>query len=374
MLLKDIKTNGRHRKDLGDLTPLVDSIREVGMIHPPTVTKDGGLVAGRRRVEAAKLLGMDSIHVHVWTGDKLLRAELDENSLRKDFNPEEFFDLATDLLEYETAQAKERQAEAGPATGKGKKSGCGKLPQAVKGKTRDKVAHAVGGMSGRTFEKLKAVMKSIRQEPKKYQGLLDEMNRTGRVGGIAKKLRNLKAAEDIAKEPPPLPKGPFRVIVADPPWRYDNRPEDPSHRGSLPYPSMSIEEITKLPVGAMAHADSVLWLWTTNSHIEHSFAIAKAWGFEYKTLLTWVKNRMGTGDWLRGKTEHCLLAVKGKPTIVLTNQTTCLQADAGEHSKKPDEFYAMVEKLCPGSKVELFSRNQREGWTVFGNEVQANAD
>jgi N6-adenosine-specific RNA methylase IME4 len=176
-------------------------------------------------------------------------------------------------------------------------------------------------------------------------------------------------AEQAAAEPPPLPEGPFRVIVADPPWQYDKREEDTTHRGALPYPSMSIEEIKALPVGDMVHEDCILWLWTINAHMPHAFGILEAWGFTHKTILTWVKDRMGLGDWLRGQTEHCLLAVRGKPTVPLTNQTTVIRGPLREHSRKPDEFYSLVESLCPGSKVELFSRQQRDGWHAHGNQT-----
>ena len=189
--------------------------------------------------------------------------------------------------------------------------------------------------------------------------------------GHALLLAKAQAAEYIATEPPPLPTGPFRVIVADPPWNYGNRADDPTHRARNPYPDMSTEDICALPVGALAANDCVLWLWTTNAHMDEAFCVVDAWGFEQKTILTWVKDRMGTGHWLRGQTEHCLLAVRGHPVTVLTNQTTVVHGPLREHSRKPDEFYALVEALCPGSKVELFSRQEREGWVAHGNEVTA---
>ena len=132
---------------------------------------------------------------------------------------------------------------------------------------------------------------------------------------------------------------------------------------------MSIEQIKALPVASIAHDDCVLWLWTTNHHMEEAFGVLRAWGFEYKTNLTWVKSSMGTGDWLRGQTEQCFLAVRGKPTTVLTNQTTVVEGPRREHSRKPDEFYSLVESLCPGSKAELFQRYPREGWCGHGDEV-----
>jgi N6-adenosine-specific RNA methylase IME4 len=137
---------------------------------------------------------------------------------------------------------------------------------------------------------------------------------------------------------------------------------------------MAIEEIIALPVREIADENSILWLWTTNAHLRVAFEVIDAWGFEYKNILTWVKDRMGTGEWLRGQTEHCLLAARGKPIFVQTNQTTVLQAVRREHSRKPEEFYALVEATSPGGKVELFSRQQREGWQAFGNEMSKFSD
>lgn len=165
----------------------------------------------------------------------------------------------------------------------------------------------------------------------------------------------------------------YRTIVADPPWHYDVRAQDTTHRARLPYPSMSIEEITALPVAEWAEPDAALWLWTTNAHIEFSFGIAREWGFETKTILTWAKDRMGVGTWLRGQTEHCLLAVRGRPEWRLTNETTVLWAKRLEHSRKPDAFYEMVERMSPGPHLEMFARRRRFGWDVWGNEAPEDA-
>lgn len=173
----------------------------------------------------------------------------------------------------------------------------------------------------------------------------------------------------IASEPQPLPAGPFRVLVADPPWQYEKRAEDATHRGANPYPTMTIEQICAIPVRPIAHEDSVLWLWTTNAFMREAFQVIDAWGFHEKTILTWAKDRMGVGDWLRGQSEHCILAARGKPVVTLTNQTTILRASPREHSRKPDEFYSIVEALCHGSKVELFAREARSGWRTWGAEA-----
>src|SRR5262249_17965010 len=153
-------------------------------------------------------------------------------------------------------------------------------------------------------------------------------------------------AERLAVRAPALPTGPFEVVVADPPWAFAKRSGDASHRGQTPYPTLSVEAIAALPVAGLAARDAVLWLWTTNAHLPDAFGVVEAWGFRYKTVLTWVKERLGLGDWLRNKTEHCLLAVRGRPVLTLAAQSTVLHATAREHSRKPEEFYALVESLC----------------------------
>ena len=96
-----------------------------------------------------------------------------------------------------------------------------------------------------------------------------------------------------------------------------------------------------------------------------AFDVVEAWGFEYRTLLTWVKDKMGRGEWLRGQTEHCMLAILGKPVFLIGNHTTALEAVRREHSRKPEEFYVLVENTSPGGKVELFCRERRQGWHVM---------
>jgi N6-adenosine-specific RNA methylase IME4 len=105
--------------------------------------------------------------------------------------------------------------------------------------------------------------------------------------------------------------------------------------------------------------------------MREAFAVLDAWGFKQKTILTWAKDCMGMGDWLRGKTEHCLMAVRGKPVVELTNQTTLLLAKRRRNSQKPVEFYDFVEKLCPAPRyADLFSRyRHNEKWDCHGDEA-----
>jgi N6-adenosine-specific RNA methylase IME4 len=228
--------------------------------------------------------------------------------------------------------------------------------------------------SHRQVEKRLAIVEAAAAEPERFGKLKDDMDRTGRVSGPYKRLVVARKSEAIRKEPPPLPgNGPYRVIAADPPWPYEKRQADPSHRGVLPYSSMSIAQICALNVSSLAHDDSILWLWTTNCHMREAFEVVDAWGFEHKTILTWVKDRMGLGDWLRGQTEHCLMATRGKPIVHLTNQTSALHGPVRDHSRKPIEFYQFGEELCPAPRyADLFSRyRHNDRWDCHGDEVQA---
>jgi N6-adenosine-specific RNA methylase IME4 len=219
------------------------------------------------------------------------------------------------------------------------------------------------GRSGKTVAKIAAICEAAKAEPEKYGPLLEAMDRTGRVDKPFRDLTIARNAEAIRKEPPALPgNGPYRVIVADPPWPYD--------RNVCAYPAMSIEQLCAMPVAALAHTDCVLWLWTTNAHMREAFDVLSAWGFIQKTILTWVKDRMGIGDWLRGQTEHCLMAARGKPTVQLSNQTTLLHEPVRAHSQKPEQFYEFIEKLCPAPRyAELFSRHSRPNWDGHGDEA-----
>jgi N6-adenosine-specific RNA methylase IME4 len=221
----------------------------------------------------------------------------------------------------------------------------------------------------RKYDEIKAAA-DAEPDSSELRKLVEQMDRTGKVNGTYRQFQTLQAAEEIAAEPPPLPEGPFRVIVIDPPWHYDKRAEDASHRAALPYPSMTLEEIAALPIAGMAAEDCILWLWTTNAHLFDCPQLLGAWGFQHKTILTWVKDRMGCGDWLRGQTEHCIFAVRGNPTVTISNQTTVIHGAVREHSRKPEEFYQLVESLCPGAKVELFQRTPRPGWVGHGNETR----
>jgi N6-adenosine-specific RNA methylase IME4 len=170
-------------------------------------------------------------------------------------------------------------------------------------------------------------------------------------------------------ETPEMPEGEFDLIYADPPWSY--------HDGGVPrggvdkeYATLSVEDIADLSVPAADNA--LLYLWTTVTHVPEALDVLNAWGFEYKSQAVWDKGSVGVGHWFRGQHEILLLGVKGdvSPPAQAQRHSSVFYADRGEHSEKPDKIRAYIENAHPeADKLELFSRDGRVGWTMWGNET-----
>ena len=175
-------------------------------------------------------------------------------------------------------------------------------------------------------------------------------------------------AEDIRTGKVIPPKGEFDVIAIDPPWNYGREYDPESSRVANPYPEMSQDEL--LAIDLPAKDDSVLFLWTTHQFIFDAKELLDHWGYTYKATMVWDKERIGMGAWLRMQCEFCLVGVRGKPFWDNTTYRDIIREPRREHSRKPDSFFAMVEKITAGRRLEYFSREQREGWEVFGNEIE----
>lgn len=157
----------------------------------------------------------------------------------------------------------------------------------------------------------------------------------------------------------------YRTIVVDPPWAYRQR-----RPGEAPtYRVEAVAEIAAMPIGDYADADAHMYLWTTNAFMCEAHDLMKAWGFEQKTILTWIKAPIRLGYWFRNNTEHVLFGVRGTLAALRKDCPTAFFAVSGRHSEKPQAFYDMVETMSPGPYLDVFARKQRMGWDVAGNEV-----
>jgi N6-adenosine-specific RNA methylase IME4 len=193
------------------------------------------------------------------------------------------------------------------------------------------------------------------------------------------------------------PYGGFDLIMADNPWRFDlYSAAGEAKAPQAHYDCMSLDDLAALPVEAVAAKDCLLWLWALNPMLPQALRIMDAWGFEFKTAGTWVKRTkhgkdcFGTGYVLRSSNEPFLIGTRGSPKTTRSTRSTIpsyddgfhsdgtawpassitIEAKAREHSRKPDEAFAAAEGLMPNAKrLEMFSRQSRQGWTVWGNET-----
>ena len=163
--------------------------------------------------------------------------------------------------------------------------------------------------------------------------------------------------------------GAWRTILVDPPWAFDKT----ATRGAAEnhYPVMTVEELAALAVSSLgATSGCHCYLWAVNAHLSDAFELLEAWGFQYRTTITWCKPGLGVGSWYRGSTEHLLFATKGSLPARRADVGTWFEASrTRRHSEKPARAFEIVESMSPGPYLELFARARRAGWDAWGGEL-----
>lgn len=343
-------------------------IKQNGLIEPIWLDKEGRIIDGRNRHRACIETGITP-RFRTWdNGKSLVGFVVSLNLKRRHLEKSQRAMLATDILPMLEKEARERQATSQPGIYGGKPL-VAILPQAVdQGKAREFAADIMG-VGSRYVQEAKSIRQKSPELAEKVKA--GEMTIPEAKKEIKKQEREEYIKEQVKEIEMNLyqpPTGLFDVIVIDPPWPYGTKYDPNGRRAANPYPEMSLEQIKAIELPATENC--VLWLWTTHKFLRYSFDILDGWGFRDVAILTWVKDRMGLGSWLRSQSEFCIMAVKGIPTINLTNQTTVIHGPLREHSRKPDEFYEMVDGLCVGYRLDYFSRERREGWSQFGNDME----
>lgn len=170
------------------------------------------------------------------------------------------------------------------------------------------------------------------------------------------------------------------TLLADPPWQFQNRTGKiaPEHKRLSRYGTLTLKKIIDLPVATACAENAHLYLWVPNALLAEGLAVMEAWGFQYKTNIVWHKIRKdggadgrGVGFYFRNTTELLLFGVRGKMRTLAPGRTqvNIIKSRKREHSRKPDEQYAMIEACSPGPYLEMFARGPRQGWYGFGNEA-----
>ena len=163
----------------------------------------------------------------------------------------------------------------------------------------------------------------------------------------------------------------YHIICADPPWRYDFAATE-NRAIENQYPTMGLDEIKMLPVPEITTDDAVLYLWATAPKLPQALEVMESWGFTYKTNAVWVKDKIGMGYWWRNQHELLLVGTLGNfppPSEDLRLSSVFFEPRTA-HSMKPDAIADAIAGMFPNlTKIELFSRQPREGWAAWGNEI-----
>lgn len=168
----------------------------------------------------------------------------------------------------------------------------------------------------------------------------------------------------------------YRVLVADPPWRFEDQLADTTRGAATQYKTMSVDEIMSFKLPPM-YEESTLFMWRVASMQREALDVIEAWDFEVKAEIVWKKltkhgkRFFGMGRQVRMEHEVCLIATSGRPPTLDKAIRSTFEAPVGRHSEKPEEFYRIVERMKSGPYCELFARRMRENWTCMGNEIAA---
>jgi len=347
-------------------------------IREKILTWNGFIIDGHNRFEIATRWNLeyetenkyfkDEVDVKIWMAyNQLGRRNL------MDFVKGELYSTIEELEKEKGKKKKTQTLKQGS-----KKPDMSTIDKTVTHNTREIVSKKLGWSTGK-----KAMFDVIKKKaPEEVKAKL----RTGEVS-INAAYKEIKKEEkkavrieliqqqiiDIEEGELPELEGLFDVISVDPPWNYEGESKNITsfdsvgRRVSNPYPEMSTDEIKKIQLPLMD--DAVVLLWTTHKFLPDAFNILKHWDLDYKATLVWNKEKIGMGAWFRMQCEFCLVGIKGKPYWENTMHRDILTETRREHSRKPDSFFEIIEKITLGRRLEYFSREKRDGWEVFGNDI-----
>ena len=342
---------------------LVEGMKKSGYRDEfPIVLYEGKILDGRNRYNAANEAGIKPFMVE-FSGDDPVDFVIQANSNRRDLEAGQRVAIYKNILKSKWAELgrANKSAAGGDKKSEGAKSLLSNLTKAIPVNTRKEIAKAAKVSTG--------TVAMVDYVEKRSPDLFQKIAR-GEITP-SKAQRELKQTETReVRKAKKIPDGKYTLIYADCPWRYDFSQSE-SREIENQYPTMDTKDICELPINGLADNDCVLFMWATNPKLREALRVIEAWGFEYKTNMVWVKDKIGMGYYARQKHELLLIATKGNPgTPEPKNRPeSAIFADRTKHSRKPVEFYEILEGMYPDTKrIELFSRLDRDGWESWGNE------
>ncbi|MFH1108725.1 MAG: MT-A70 family methyltransferase [Planctomycetota bacterium] len=340
-----------------EYSALESDIRKRGVQVAVEVDENGDILDGHHRVEIARRLRLDYPTVVRRFGTEAEKREhvFKLNLVRRHLDPIQWGRAFARLLD-----------ERGVETRRGPKG---------KDSNSDTVSEIAAdlGVNERTARRRLAAAKAYETLPTDLQTAVASERTTLKQALRAAARTELHAACKAVTAPESCR---FNVLYADPPWRYEH-PVSDSRRVENHYPTLDLEALKHLRLGDKTISDCcaedcVLFLWATSPKLEEAFTLIQAWGFQYRTSMVWVKDRIGMGYYVRQKHEIVLIAKRGSPPMPEPKDRpqSVIEAPRVEHSAKPEAFYEAIEAMYPNAtRLEVFARTRRPGWNVMGNQL-----
>lgn len=360
---------------------LVADIKANGL-REPIWTYDGQILDGRNRWRACEAAQLAHRPMREYTGDDPVSFVVSLNLHRRHLSETQRADVAASIANLDRGRPTGNPSIEGISQGRAaemlnvsvasveraakvQRDGVPELRAAVQG---DRVSvSAAADVAELPHDEQREIIargeREILEAAKQIRAKRSEERRGVRIELVA----------SMANPSPDLPAQRYPVIYADPPWRYEFA-ESESRAIENQYPTMSLDEIRALDVARMSTEHAILFMWATSPKLAEAMSVIEAWGFTYRSSAVWVKPQLGMGYYFRQQHELLLVATRGdmpapapadRPRSVVT-------ADRTEHSEKPAEFADAIERMYPTlPRIELFCRDPREGWAVWGNQSAA---
>lgn len=341
-------------------------------IRDPLVTWNGILVDGHNRYRIAQEYDIDYVTVEKEFADMNAVKEWMINNQfgRRNLNNYQRSVLALQLEDVFKAKAKENLVLSGGDKKSGTQISANPIIQRVE--TRQEIAK-VANVSHDTISKVKKIEATASPEIKAKvstgQISINEAFKEIKKEEVETKRKEIR--DTFEKQDVEVKDKKYRIIYADPPWKYGNAMPEYVTEPQDYYLLMNTEDICAMPIKDITEKDAVLFLWSTSPHLPEALDVAKAWGFTYKTTFIWDKIKHNMGHYNSVRHEILLVCTKGACTPDVKRLfDSVVSEERTEHSKKPNVFREIIETIYTyGNKIELFARESPEGWDVFGNQT-----
>jgi hypothetical protein len=356
--ISDIKVGQRFRKDLGDIKALVNSIKEIGLLHPVVINENNELIAGQRRLEAYKTIGNNEIPVTIVPINDIIKGEFHENAVRKGFTISERVAILEEIESQRIGHRARKDTKLVP----------------FQEENRDvrsiDIASKYTGISTGKLQMEKKIVHSARNDPEKWNGILKRVE-TGQTSAIYAYNMIIRAEDhyDTPLTRGELPEDQYDIILADLPW-ISNIYED---LYQTDYPVLNLLEMVELGKDIPVAKNAILFLWTKDLTIRHSIHVMKSWGFEYKTSAAWVnKEKPHDTPFSKGEEiELLLIGEKGDKPVPEPRNRPGSALSFNERSEVRQIIESMYPnrrylQLYPSRDTEFTLENKIDKWTLWG--------